>query len=333
MATIKDIARHAGVSTTVVSYVINNGPRPVAPETQARVREAMELLNYHPNARAQQLARQHSNCIGLVFNGLSDSNFNSIYFSEYIRGIGFYAEKAGYNMMLFLNREADFYQRLGKMGLVDGVILSGSSLPIEGLAQLSTQAFPAVVIGQRVPNLAWVMQDYEGSAYNATSYLLSQGYRRIGFPSQSLSLSYGQDRLNGYRRALAEAGIEIDDSLISLPETPRDLPTTDEVRLILEAGADSILTDKEGVITKILNQLGVDVPEDIGLIGLDEEPSGTSPVALGTTSVPKFEMGLVAAETLIDLIMKRPDTDIHRILPLRLVINDTFRGEKGESSS
>jgi len=331
MTTIRDIARYAGVSTTVVSYVINNGPRPVAPETQARVRQAMELLNYHPNARAQQLARQHSNCIGLVFNGLSDSNFSSIYFSEYIRGIGFYAEKAGYNLMLFLNREADFYQRLGKMRLVDGVILSGSSLPTEGLAQLATLAFPAVVIGQRIPNLAWVMQDYEGSTFNATNYLLGQGYRRIGFLSQSLSLSYGQDRLNGYRRALAEAGLNVDSTLISLPETPRDLPTIDEVRSLLAAGADSILTDKEVVIADFLRLLGVDVPDEIALVGLDEDASGTSPLALGTTHVPKFEMGLVAAETLIDLIMKRPDTDIHRILPLKLIIRDSVYGEKGDS--
>src|SRR5262249_33683566 len=156
----------------------------------------------HPNARAQQLARQRSDCIGLVFNGLGTSNFDSIYFSEYIRGVGFYAEQAGYNLMLFLNRESDFYERLPKMRLVDGAILSGSSLPAEGLAHLSELAFPAVVIGRRIPDLAWVIQDYEGATYQATAHLLSQGYRRIGFLGQALSLSYGQDRLNGYRRAL-----------------------------------------------------------------------------------------------------------------------------------
>ena len=71
MTTIKDIARKANVSTAVVSYVINNGPRAVAPQTEARVREAMKVLDYHPNARAQQFARQRSDCIGLIFNGLS----------------------------------------------------------------------------------------------------------------------------------------------------------------------------------------------------------------------------------------------------------------------
>jgi DNA-binding LacI/PurR family transcriptional regulator len=323
MPTIRDIARKAGVSTTVVSYVINRGPRPVAPETEARVRQVMELLNYHPNARAQQLARQRSDCIGLVFNGLSNSNFDSIYFSEYIRGIGFYAEQAGYNVMLFLNRESNFYQRVGKMGLVDGAILSGSSLPAEGLAHLSELAFPAVVIGRRIPNLAWVIQDYEGATFQAASHLLAQGYRRIGFLGQSLSLSYGQDRLNGYRRAHAEAGLEVDPALVSVPDMPREAPTIDDVGALVEASTDSILTDKEVIVAELLRQLGITVPEQAALVGLDEDPSGSPRLAMTTTRVPKFDMGMAAAEILIGLITKRPDIDRHRVLPMQLIIGDS----------
>lgn len=292
MATIKDIARKAGVSTTVVSYVINNGTRPVALETHARVRQAIELLNYHPNARAQQLARQRSDCIGLVFNGLSNSNFDSIYFSEYIRGIGFYAEQAGYNVMLFLNRASNFYQHISKMGLVDGMILSGSSLPTEDLAHLSKLAFPAVVIGRRIPNLAWVIQDYEGATYQATSYLLAQNYCRIGFLGQSLSLSHGQDRLNGYRRALAEAGLGVDPALVSVPEIPREAPSIVEVGALVVAGADSILTDKEVIVAELLRQLGINVPGQVALVGLDEDISGSSLVSICTTRVPKFDLGM-----------------------------------------
>src|SRR5258708_30706564 len=125
---------------------MNNGPRGVGSETEARVREAMKVLDYHPNARAQQSASQRSDCIGLIFNGLSETSFNGMYFSEYSRGILNYLEQVGYNAMLFLNRGPDFYKRVGRMGLVDGVILAGSALPSTGVVQLSHHTIPSFLV-------------------------------------------------------------------------------------------------------------------------------------------------------------------------------------------
>src|SRR5258708_12449257 len=136
MTTIKDIAQKAKVSIAVVSYVINNGPRAVAPETEARVREAMKVLDYHPNARAQQFARQRSDCIGLIFNGLSETSFNGMYFSEYIRGILTYLEQAGYNAMLFLNRGPAFYKLCGQMGPAESLSPPATALPSTRLLHL-----------------------------------------------------------------------------------------------------------------------------------------------------------------------------------------------------
>jgi len=315
MATIKDIARKANVSTAVVSYVINNGPRAVAPETEARVREAMNALDYHPNARAQQFARQRSDCIGLIFNGLSETSFNGMYFSEYSRGILTYLEQVGYNAMLFLNRGPDFYKRVGKMGLVDGVILAGSALPPTGLAQLANTGFPAVVIGQRIPGFACVAQDDEGAAYAATSYLLAQGYRRVGLLGQALTLSYGQDRLDGYRRALAEAKLEFDPSLVSVPDLPRDIPTIGEVEQSITAGADALLTDKEIRVIDHLRQLNLQVPDHVALIGLDEDTPESRSLGVTTLLAPKFEIGIAAAEVLCGLISKQRETPTHRVVP------------------
>jgi LacI family transcriptional regulator len=320
VATIKDIAHRAGVSIAVVSYVINNGPRSVAPETETRVREVMEALDYHPNVRAQQLARQRSNCIGLIFNGLSDASFNGLYFSEYSRGILSHAGKTGYNVMLFLNQGSDFYKRVGKMGLVDGVILAGSALPAAELTKLVNPDFPAVVIGQHIPGFAWVAQDDEGAAYTATAYLLAQGYCRIGLIGQALSLSYGQDRLNGYRRALSEAGIAFDPQLVSVPPAARDIPTSDEIQKLVQAGCDALLTDKEPSVMEHLRGLNLRVPDHIGLIGLDEDTAESRSLNVTTLLAPKFEIGVMAAEILWNLVCASPDTAKYQTVPMQLIV-------------
>jgi len=313
----------------VVSYVINNGPRAVAPETEARVRRAMEALNFHPNARAQQLARQRSDCIGLIFNGLSESSFDGLYFTEYTRGIITYAEKAGFNVMLFLNRGPDFYQRVNKMGLVDGVILAGSALPSMGLAQLAGSGFPAVLIGQRVPGVAWVTQDDKGAAYTATTYLLEQGYRRIGLLGQALSLSYGQDRLDGYRQALTAAGIEFAPPLVSVPARPRDVPTSEEVEALLQAGADALLTDKEISVMGYLHRLAIRVPDEIGLIGLDEDTTESRSRGVTTFWSPKYDIGVAAAEVLCNLVNKKPEPLVHLTVPMQLRVRDSSPRREG----
>ncbi len=323
MTTIKDIARKANVSTAVVSYVINNGPRAVAPETEARVREAMKVLDYHPNARAQQFARQRSDCIGLIFNGLSETSFNGMYFSEYSRGILTYLEQVGYNVMLFLNRGPDFYKRVGRMSLVDGVILAGSALPSTGLAQLANSGFPAVVVGQRIPGFACVVQDDEGSAFAATSFLLAQGYRRIGLLGQALTLSYGQDRMDGYRRALAEANLEFDPGLVSVPELPRDIPTMEEVEQLLNAGADALLTDKEIRVIDHLRHLNLRMPDHVALIGLDEDTPESRSLGVTTLLAPKFEIGVAAAEILCGLISKQREITTHRVIPMQLLVRES----------
>ncbi len=323
MTTIKDIARKVGVSIAVVSYVINNGPRAVAPETEARVREVMRELSYHPNARAQQFARQRSNCLGLIFNGLSDSSFEGMYFSAYSRGIVAFAEKAAYNVMLFLNRGPDFYNAVGKMGLVDGVILAGSALSTEGMAQLRESGFPAVVIGQRIDGLAWVTQDDEGSAYTATRHLLERGYRQIGFLGQALTLSYGRDRLDGYRRALEEAEIPFNPRLVSVPGTPRDIPGFDEVAALMEAGSEALLTDKELNVIEHLHTLGLSVPDHVALIGLDEDLPESRSRGITTMLAPKFEIGVAATEMICSLIGSKPDIPPSRIIPMELQIRDT----------
>ncbi|MDT7883303.1 MAG: LacI family DNA-binding transcriptional regulator [Thermoflexus sp.] len=328
MATIRDVARRAGVSVATVSYVINGGPRPVAPETRERVLRAMEELDYHPNASARRLASRRTRCIGLLLAGLADSNFSTPYFLEYIRGISYAAEIQGYNIILFTTRqyiEPEFRRVIIKSSLVDGVLLLGSSIPDDFVLDLWSKGFPAVLIARRISGFTGycVFQDYEQGAYEATRHLIERGYRRIGFLGQALRFSYGQERLRGYQRALEDAGLAYDPSLVSIPEHPRDDPSPQEVAQILNAAPppDALLTDRDLVTLAILREMGLRVPEDIALVSLDEsEAAAYQEVPLTAVRPPKFDLGVQAVEMLLRLIGGEKPQPPEVVLPMPLMV-------------
>ncbi|MCS6962534.1 LacI family DNA-binding transcriptional regulator [Thermoflexus sp.] len=326
--TIQDVARRAGVSVATVSYVINGGPRPVAPETRERVLRAMEELDYHPNASARRLAFQRSECLGLVLAGLGDSNFATPYFLEYVRGISYAAEMKGYNVMLFTaphRLDPPSWRRMLRSGLVDGLLLLGSSIPDEWILDLWAREFPAVLIARRIPGHTGycVFQDYEQSAYMATRHLMERGYRRIGFLGQALRFSYGQERLRGYQRALQEVGLPYDPALVSIPERPRDDPSMEEVARLLQADPppDALLTDRDVVVLALLRNLGLRVPEDIALVSLDEsEAAALQEVPLTAVRPPKFELGMQAVEMVLRLIAGEKPQPSEVVLPMPLIV-------------
>ncbi|HZQ08209.1 MAG TPA: LacI family DNA-binding transcriptional regulator [Anaerolineae bacterium] len=328
--TIRDVAQLAGLSEATVSYVINNGPRSVTPETRAKVLRVMEDLDYHPNASARRLARQRTDTLGIVLAGLTDSNFASSYFLEYIRGISYAAERHERNLMLLTHhhqaQDVTFYSNVRRSRLVDGLLLLGSSIPDQVVVELKARDFPTVLIARRIPGheVYCVTQNYEESAYQATQHLIARGYKRIGLLGQSQQFNYGVERLAGYRRALAHANIAYDPELVRIPETPRDDPTPQEIATLLRAAPDALLTDREMAVLRTLRELGMRVPEDIALVGLDESESASLlDVPLTTVRPPKFELGVNAVELLLQLIRgEEPESSVI-VLPMELMIRSS----------
>ncbi|BAL98924.1 MULTISPECIES: LacI family DNA-binding transcriptional regulator [Caldilinea] len=328
MITIRDVANRAGVSVATVSYVINGGPRPVASETRERVLRAMEELDYHPNVSARRLASRRTYCIGLLLAGLADSNFSTPYFLAYIRGISYAAETQGYNIMLFTTppyRDRSFRRLIMKSSVVDSVLLLGSSIPDDFILELWSKEFPAVLIARRIPGFTGycVFQNYEQSTYEATSHLIERGYRRIGFLGQVLRFSYGQERLRGYRRALEEAGLIYDPSLVSIPDHPRDDPSPQEVAQILNTTPppDALLTDRDLVTLAILREMGLRVPEDVALVSLDEsEAAAYQEVPLTAAQPPKFDLGVQAVEMVLRLLRGEKPQPSEIVLPMPLIV-------------
>lgn len=326
MPTIRDVARLAGVSVATVSYVLNGGPRPVAPETRERVLQAIEALDYQPNASARRLARRRADCLGVFIAGLSDANFSTPYFLEYIRGISYAAETHGYNVMLFSNHrqaaDRSLVRSISRSGIVEGLLCLGSSVPDEFILSLHYRKFPVVLMARRIEghSVPYVQQDYYQGTYEAVRYALRQGYRRVGFLGQSLRFSYGLERLRAYSQALADEGLPYDPDLVQVPETPRDDPSLDEVRRLLEVGADVLLTDREAAVLTHLHTLGKRVPDDVALVGLDESEIASLPdVSLTTLRPPKFEIGLQAAELLVRIIRGESPESLSITLPMLLV--------------
>jgi DNA-binding LacI/PurR family transcriptional regulator len=314
MSTIRDIAKIAGVSIATVSYVINDGPRPVNAETRKRILEVMQAENYVPNPTARRLSKKQTDCIGLILAGMTQSNFSNPFYLEYIRGISFAAETNGYNLLLFTNhkkeKQATFIKELINSRQVDGLLMLGSSIPDNVLSEIASSGFPHVLLARQSqdPNVVCVSQDYQRGTFQLTTFLLERGYRRLGFLGQSQKFSYGKARLEGYQQALQAFNLPVDEELISIPASIRDDPGVEEIKkmMVLANPPDVLMTDREEIVQARLRELGLRIPEQIALAGMDEcESAALFETPLTTLRSPKFTIGKKSIEMLIKQIKKQ----------------------------
>ena len=278
---------------------------------------------------ARMLANKKSNTIGLVFSGLSDQNLSLSNYFEYVRGISAEVEADGYNLLLFGNhkqaRQKKFYDPIVKSHMVDGLILLGSSIPDDEIVDLYQKKFPTVLLGRRIleNEVFSVQQDYRQGSYDAVSHLINQGYQRIGFLGQNLKFSYAQERLDGYKCALQDNGIDIDHDLISNPPDVRDEPSIEEINSLLRLNkpVDALITDKEIQVFDTLRNLGLSVPDDIALVGLDENENGMYlDIPITSVKTSKFDLGKRAVEKLKKIIDGSDDIEKITVQPMELVV-------------
>ena len=308
--TIHDIARAAGVSPSTVSRVLN-GTTPVAPEKRLAVLAAVDNLKYRPNMVAQGLARGRSTVVGVLTQDIA-----SPFYGEILKGIEQRLRGSAYHALV-VSGNWDIKQEIEALDLliarrVDALIVLGGQLPDEQLRRLAEQ-LPLVMVGRSVEGLeerCLRVDDFQG-AYRATRYLTELGHTRIAHITGLLSHHDSIDRRDGYRRVLADAGIEVDADLIV------EGNFTEQSGLI---GVEVLLT--RGVLfTAILaanDQMaygarlalfrrGIRVPEDISLVGFDDQPaSAYATPPLTTMRQPTIEMGTCAAQAVLRLMAGEP---------------------------
>src|SRR5207237_6433930 len=214
MATVHDVARRAGVSTSTVSHVVNH-TRFVSDELRQRVLAAMRELDYTPNAAARMLTLKRSHTIGLIV-----SDIRNPFFASVARGVEDVAQEHGYTVIL-CNSDEDVARESACLKAlqtrqVDGVLLASAGVSDEHLSLLVDAGFPMVLVDRELPHLAVpsVLLDNEGAAYGAVLHLIVRGHRRIAMISGRPSISTTVERVAGHKRALREAGLEVDDRLV-----------------------------------------------------------------------------------------------------------------------
>lgn len=323
-----DVARLAGTSTAVVSYVVNGGPRPVSTGTRDRVLKAIEALDYRPNALARSLRARRTRALGLIVPDLANP-----FFGELARAV----EEEGFadgNALLVGNsmgseeRERS-YVELFLEYRVGGLVMVPVGAGRPSAARLRQSSVPVVVLDRFVPDLKTptILPDNVGGAVAATTHLLEHGFDNVACMAGPDGLASSEERVEGWAQALdaasgattrrtvvrtafgRAAGYSAAVDLLRQPDPPRALfVASDEQAFgVLRAAAD----------------LGVRVPHDLAVVGFDglEEAAFTVP-ALTTVRQDVTAAGRLAVRTLGDRERRHDE-------PIRLPVQLCPRGSCG----
>ena len=275
MATIQDVAKAAGVAASTVSRFLN-GQLHVSPATEARMRRAIRELGYVPNAHAKNLARRRSGVIGFVVPEIGNPYFGAI--ADYVVEA---VERRGLMVLLCSTRsqaaKESSYIDLLDSGAIDGMIYLGSFRTNERLAAAIRGGLPVVVVDEPIAGLpdvhTVVMDDYAGG-YQAASYLVALGHRRIAFVSGPAELGSVAERRRGYCDALVKGGIDPDEQL-NLPGHFTEQFGMSALPRLLAAGqpptAAFVASDYIALgMLSAAETHGIRVPEDLSVVGFDD---------------------------------------------------------------
>jgi LacI family transcriptional regulator/LacI family repressor for deo operon, udp, cdd, tsx, nupC, and nupG len=307
-SSLVEVARRARVSISTVSRTITNTGR-ISEKTRARIRRLMAEMGYKPNRVARRL-RAEGKChlLGLIIPSIQNP-----FFADLARGVEDVAYRHSFAVLL-CNYDEDpakqqFYLDVMEAESVDGIILPPAHEHDAAVLKVMQAGIPVVCVDRTLASGAVdkVEVDNERGAFDAVAHLLGKGHRRIGLIGGPADSSTGRERLLGYRRAHAEAGVPIDrklvrlgdyreasgrrlaNELIELSERPTALFVCNSLMMI---GAIEAITAK-----------GLHIPRQMALIGFDDLPlAAVFTPPLSVVRQPAYEVGRAAAELLVQRI-------------------------------
>jgi LacI family transcriptional regulator len=332
--TIEDVARAAGVSAMTVSRVINKG-RNVRESTRAAVLEAVEKLNYSPNTAARSLAAGEAAHIGLLY-----ANPSAAYLAQFLIGALHAARSAGVHLVIEscesedADEQAEVTRRFATSD-VEGVVLPpplSESQPI--LAELEAMQIPVVTVAMGVPqkDSLNVRIDDHAAAMEMTRYLLELGHRKFGFIKGHPNHVASHDRFRGFCDAIIEAGLDpgevaVEQGYFSYRSgmiAGDRILSGDQPPTAIFASND----DMAAATVSVAHRRGLNVPEDLSIVGFDDTALATSVwPELTTVKQPISAMAEAALELLIaDLRRRRaggPRKSAERVLSHALIIRES----------
>jgi DNA-binding LacI/PurR family transcriptional regulator len=327
MTRLKDIAQRAGLAVMTVSKALRDKPD-ISAATKTRVKLLAQQMGYVPDSTAQGLRTRTTRLFGLVISSMT----NPIY-SRVVLAIEERAYELGYDVLLAhtLNiperEEACLRRLLGRR--VDGLFISpvyrmAAEAPI--YQDLAARRIPTVLLGHTAPfcsQFVNVETDDLLASYAATQHLLKLGHKRIAFFAGPLATPWTQERFEGYRRALREAGLDVDDRLVFQAGRTIEDGAKAALQMINESSDATAVQAINDVVAvgcaETLLSHGRKIPEDISVAGFGNILLGAHfRVPLTTTKQPKFRLGSAAVDAMQELLRgQRPES---RRLPAELIV-------------
>ncbi|MEV7800199.1 LacI family DNA-binding transcriptional regulator [Microbacterium foliorum] len=322
--TIHDVAKAAGVSVSTVSKAVN-GRYGIADATVQRVLDAVKQLGYESSLVASSMRARRTGVIGVL---LADFEPFS---AEILKGVGSAVHDTAFDLLAYSGSHlgaGDGWERRS-LSRLSGTLIDAAIMVTPTVVSAGTE-IPVVAIDPHTgrADLPTVESDSFGGALTATRHLIELGHRRIGFLAGRPDLRSAGLRDAGYRRALSDAGIPLDPSLVGIGRYELDV-TRESARIMLSAEsrptAIFAANDLSAIaVIDVAHELGLRVPDDLSVIGFDDVPEATRrALPLTTIQQPMRRLGAVAADMVFTLLSGQEVDEMHVILPTRLVVRAT----------
>jgi LacI family transcriptional regulator len=333
MTTIRDIAAQLGVSPSTVSRALQ-GSKEISPEMQKRVRKLAHELNYTPNLLARSLVRSRTDTIGFLI-----LEFANPFFIPVIQAIEDVVQARGYSVMISQShRKSEDEQRVLKhfeMLQLSGIILVPTLEETAYLTELSLRGTPLVVVGRTTPGMMCISVDNLKGGRMVGRHFLEAGHRRFGAVISGEKYNYPEwERLKGLQEELKSVGFSMPDKWILNTGGSGTKGGMFAARRWLEMDerptAIFCVTDRLAIgFLHGLSQAGVDIPGEAAVAGFDDIPfSEYLEVPPTTVAYPKYQLGELAAERLLEMI-ENPNSDLtseHILLEPQLIVRKSSGG-------
>ena len=327
--TLSELAKKLELSTSTVSRALSK-PELVAEETRKRVVDAAEIYSYHPNRIAQSLRNRKTKVVGVIV-----SDIQNPFYAAVVRSIEKVATQSGYSLLISNadedpRKEREALQLFAEMQTI-GIIHASTGDNLRFLQNLSTQGIPVVDIDREsgLADADTVLVDNFLGAQLAGEYLTSLGHCHIGIVTGPLNLTPGRDRLNGFKKALNEAGHPLTESNLVVGDFKEHSGYLGTLKLLtqprLPTGLFVANNEMMAGALAAIRELGMKIPDDISLVSFDDvrwakyvEPP------LTVVAQPAEELGREAAELLFRRI-KEETPPVRRVLKPQLVVRNSCK--------